>query len=82
MNKLVCILFLLYILYTQSSEGFQNLKHNQFHCPQSYRNNMMSLEALGKKNQYSGYTDNAYIDITRFINTDTEPLPVNPDFFK
>lgn len=82
MNKLVCILFMIYILYTQSTEGFQNLKQNHFHCPQSYRQNMMSLEAQGKKNHYSGYTDNEYIDITRFINTDTEPLPVNPDFFK
>ena len=82
MNKIICILFLICILYTQTTEGFQNLKQNQFHCPQSYRQNMISLESQVKKNHYSGYTDNEYIDITRFINTDTEPLPVNPDFFK
>jgi len=57
------------------------MNHNAFHCPQAYRKNMSELEGQVKKMQYGGYTSNEYLDITRFVNTDTEPLPVNPDFF-
>ena len=42
----------------------------------------MELETQVKKMQYGGYTENEYLDITRFVNTESEPLPVNPDFFK
>lgn len=32
------------------------------------------------KGQYPGYTQNNYLDRTRYVESD-EPLPVNPDFF-
>jgi hypothetical protein len=32
------------------------------------------------KGQYPGYTQNNYLDRTRYLKSD-EPLPVNPDFF-
>ena len=63
-------------------EGFTTINHNRFHCSQVYRKNMTELETQVKKMQYGGYTENEYLDITRFVNTESEPLPVNPDFFK
>ena len=80
MFKVVCILFIVYIL-SKMNEGFTTMGHNHFHCPHRYRKNMVDLENTKKKMHYGGYTDNEYIDMTRFINTDTEPLPVNADFF-
>jgi len=52
-------------------------------CPQSYATNMNKLNKKTTLGQYSGYTDNAYIDRTRYMVTKKgkEPLPVNPDFF-
>jgi len=52
-------------------------------CPQAYATNMKKLKKKTTIGQYSGYTDNAYIDRTRYIDTKKgkEPLPVNPDFF-
>ena len=49
-------------------------------CPQTYQKNMDILHKKISLGQYSGYTDNAYIDRTRYL-TSKEPLPVNPDFF-
>ena len=42
-----------------------------------------NIDILNKKKstgQYAGYTDNNYIDRTRYVKS-KEPLPVNPDFF-
>ena len=52
-------------------------------CPQEYATNMEKLNKKKSLGQYSGYTENAYIDRTRYIITKkgNEPLPVNPDFF-
>ena len=42
--------------------------------PTNFFNNKYSI------GQYPGYTENNYLDRTRYIKSD-EPLPVNPDFF-
>ena len=55
---------------------YQNL------CPLDYNINMIKLEKLSTKvNQYPGYSDNVYIDLTRQIKSD-KPLPTTADFFK
>lgn len=55
---------------------YQNL------CPLDYNINMIKLEQLSTKvNQYPGYSENVYIDLTRQIKSDT-PLPTTADFFK
>ena len=81
---MIKILLILVIVWFSCNvlEGFTIINHNQFHCPQVYRKNMKDLETHVKKMQYGGYTENEYLDITRFVNTESEPLPVNPDFFK
>jgi len=52
-------------------------------CPKTYETNMDILRGKHTLGQYSGYTDNSYIDRTRYFDTKKgkEPLPVNPDFF-
>ena len=55
---------------------YQNL------CPLDYNINMIKLEKLSTKvNQYPGYSENVYIDLTRQIKSD-KPLPTTADFFK
>ena len=55
---------------------YQNL------CPLDYNINMIKLEKISTKvNQYPGYSDNVYIDLTRQIKSD-KPLPTSADFFK
>ena len=55
---------------------YQNL------CPLDYNINMIKLEKLSTKvNQYPGYSENVYIDLTRQIKSD-KPLPTSADFFK
>jgi len=55
---------------------YQNL------CPLDYNINMIKLEQLSTKvNQYPGYSENVYIDLTRQIKSD-KPLPTTADFFK
>jgi len=55
---------------------YQNL------CPLDYNINMIKLEKSSTKvNQYPGYSDNVYIDLTRQIKSD-KPLPTSADFFK
>ena len=49
-------------------------------CPQTYAHNIQTLHKKQSLGQYSGYTDNGYIDRTRYVVPD-KPLPVNPDFF-
>ena len=49
-------------------------------CPQAYQNNMNILNNTKSAGQYSGYTENKYIDRTRYVKS-KEPIPVNPDFF-
>jgi hypothetical protein len=49
-------------------------------CPQTYASNIQILRQKQSLGQYSGYTDNGYIDRTRYVVPD-KPLPVNPDFF-
>ena len=55
---------------------YQNL------CPLDYNINIIKLEQLSTKvNQYPGYSENVYIDLTRQIKSD-KPLPTTADFFK
>ena len=60
-----------------------NIYNNLSLCPQAYENNMIKLNKKKTLGQYSGYTENKYIDRTRYIETKKgkEPLPLNPDFF-
>lgn len=52
-------------------------------CPQAYEENMNRLRMKKSLGQYSGYSENEYIDRTRYIHPKKgkEPLPINPDFF-
>jgi len=47
---------------------------------QAYQGNMDILNNKKSMGQYSGYTDNAYIDKIRYVKSD-KPIPINPDFF-
>ena len=49
-------------------------------CPETYKQNMDILNEKESMGQYAGYSNNSYIDRTRYVKSD-EPLPVNPDFF-
>jgi len=49
-------------------------------CPQTYQKNIERLHKQTSLGQYAGYTDNQYIDRTRYVII-KDPLPVNPDFF-
>jgi len=72
---------------------YVNIPTNQLHssndynllsiCPQTYQANMEVLAGKRSIGQYSGYTPNEYLDKTRYVDvSDTDPLPVNPDFFR
>jgi len=55
---------------------YQNL------CPLDYHLNMIKLkDMVTKKNQYPGYAEDTFIDLTRQIKSD-KPLPTTADFFK
>ena len=55
---------------------YQNL------CPLDYHLNMIKLkDMVTQKNQYPGYAENTFIDLTRQIKSD-KPLPTTADFFK
>jgi len=63
------------------SELDPSLSHTYVNlCPSTYQKNMEILDTKISMGQYAGFSDNAYIDRTRYV-TSTEPLPVNPDFF-
>jgi hypothetical protein len=49
-------------------------------CPKTYQTNMDILREKQTIGQYSGYSQNGYIDRTRYFKSKI-PLPVNPDFF-
>ena len=52
-------------------------------CPETYQTNMDVLRHKKSVGQYSGYSENGYIDRIRYIKPikGGVPLPVNPDFF-
>jgi len=52
-------------------------------CPETYQTNMDLLRGKKSVGQYSGYSENGYIDRIRYIKPikGGVPLPVNPDFF-
>ena len=63
------------------SELNPSLSHTYVNlCPQTYQTNMNILDSKVSMGQYSGYSDNAYLDRIRYDKSD-DPLPVNPDFF-
>ena len=80
MIRVLCIFFIIWILYNYE-EGFTTINQHRFYCPDIYRKNISEIEQQVKKTQYGGYTSNEYLDMTRFVSTESEPLPVNPDFF-
>ena len=66
-----------------ASNVIMDLKDNYINlCPLDYNINMIKLQNMATKiNQYPGYTDNVFIDLTRQIKSD-KPLPTTADFFK
>ena len=51
-------------------------------CPLDYNINMIKMNDMVKRvNQYPGYVEDVFIDLTRQIKSD-EPLPTTADFFK
>ena len=51
-------------------------------CPLDYNINMIKMNNMVTRvNQYPGYVDDVFIDLTRHIKSD-EPLPTTADFFK
>ena len=51
-------------------------------CPLDYNINMIKMNNLVTRvNQYPGYVEDVFIDLTRQIKSD-EPLPTTADFFK
>ena len=87
MIDLILLIILLYFIcsykisnytnYVDYNKSFQNI---QINCPDNYSYNYNILHDQKRITQPYGYTNNEYIDKTRFITT-TEPLPTNPDFF-
>ena len=60
-----------------------NLKDNYINlCPLDYNINMIKMNNMVTRvNQYPGYVEDVFIDLTRQIKSD-EPLPTTADFFK
>ena len=51
-------------------------------CPLDYNINMIKMNNnVTRVNQYPGYVEDVFIDLTRQIKSD-EPLPTTADFFK
>ena len=51
-------------------------------CPLDYNINMIKMsDMVTRVNQYPGYVEDVFIDLTRQIKSD-EPLPTTADFFK
>ena len=51
-------------------------------CPLDYNINMIKMNNMVTRvNQYPGYVEDVFIDLTRQIKSD-EPLPTTADFFK
>ena len=51
-------------------------------CPLDYNINMIKINNIVTRvNQYPGYVEDVFIDLTRQIKSD-EPLPTTADFFK
>ena len=51
-------------------------------CPLDYNINMLKMNNMATRvNQYPGYTDNIFIDLTKQIKSN-KPLPTTADFFK
>ena len=51
-------------------------------CPLDYNINMIKMnDMVTRVNQYPGYVEDVFIDLTRQIKSD-EPLPTTADFLK
>ena len=75
------------IFYTEQIVNKTNINMSlrdlyQYLCPLDYHLNIIKLQNnVTMTNQYPGYTQNNFIDLTRRIKND-EPLPTTADFFK
>lgn len=75
------ILLLLILLNNRHIDSYQNyLEIPIYDCNRDYNRRLRNLNDFKRTIQPFGYTNNEYIDQTRFIFT-KEPLPTNPDFF-
>ena len=84
MNSLLMLLIVLFLVLNrkQISNYTNYIDYTKpfLNCSNIYEQNYEKIQRLPKTIQPFGYTDNEYLDKTRFIQT-TEPLPVDPDFF-
>ena len=84
MNSLVILLlFLFLVLNRKQISNYTNyIDYTKpfLNCSGIYERNYETIQERPRTIQPFGYTNNEYLDKTRFVQT-TEPLPVNPDFF-
>mgnify|MGYP001206973961 CR=1 FL=1 len=66
-----------YTNYVDYQQSFQDMNVN---CPSVHNKNYEKITQQPSTIQLFGYTDNEYLDKTRFLVTD-QPLPTDPDFF-
>ena len=82
----ICILLVIILLLVLNRKQVSNYtnyidyKKPLINCSGIHEINYNNIRKGKKTIQPFGYTDNEYLDKTRFIQT-SEPLPVNPDFF-
>ena len=75
------LLLLLILLNNRHIDSYQNyLEVPIYDCDRDYNSELKQLNNFKRTLQPFGYTNNEYLDKTRFIFT-KEPLPTNPDFF-
>ena len=84
MNSLAMLLIVLFLVLNRKQisnyTNYMDYTKPFLNCSNIYEQNYEKIQGLPKTIQPFGYTDNEYLDKTRFIQT-TEPLPVDPDFF-
>ena len=84
MNTLVILLLFLFLVLNKKQisnyTNYVDYTKPFLNCSGIYEQNYEKIQEMPKTIQPFGYTDNEYLDKTRFIQT-TEPLPVNADFF-
>lgn len=84
MNSLLMLLIVLFLVLNRKQisnyTNYMDYTKPFLNCSNIYEQNYEKIQETPKTIQPFGYTDNEYLDKTRFIQT-TEPLPVDPDFF-
>lgn len=84
MNSLVILLIIMFLVLNrkQISNYTNYIDYTKpfLNCSDIYGQNYETIQERPRTIQPFGYTDNEYLDKTRFVQT-SEPLPVNPEFF-